>query len=238
MSQGQLFIESFKRAKSVWWPLLRENWLILVVITGFVQLHTQYFLFLSKAPFLDDTIRILCQFGISASAMLESIFIFMLIPLRINDSLKKRAPTAFWPFFKKYIGPLTIEGIKMTALVILWLLAFIIPGLFKQVRWYFMPFVVMFEDDYMAGKIDPLDRSNELVRGATLIVFIITMVDFTLQLQADSWGLKYFMGPEWLNMILTGAITLMFSVFTCSWIYFIYLIQKENFKEVSHELTV
>ena len=114
----------------------------------------------------------------------------------------------------------------MTAFVILWGLLLIIPGLFKQIRWYFVPFVVITDKKYQSGEVDALDRSNSLINGITLLVGIIILTDFVIQYLIDSYG-QSFQGPlKFFGLFTAGILTLGVSIY--SYILLYSLFKKRN----------
>lgn len=239
MTNIQLFKLAIHSANESLWPILQRNWLTLLAVFIFVQLHVQYFLFLMQLPLLDESTRMLCQLGVSASGLIESVFLVMLIPLRYNNLLNNEANQPFWPFFKKYIGPLTLEGIKMTALVILWTLLFIIPGVVKQVRWYFMPFVVMFNPEYERGHLNPLDQSNKLVKGSSWLIFLFGLAVFIASMLIQKTGSIEGFSPLPLQVACSSAVNMILSVYTYLVFYKIYLEKnKTHLKEVIHEPSI
>ncbi|MCB0357545.1 MAG: hypothetical protein KDD40_11080, partial [Bdellovibrionales bacterium] len=174
---------------------------------------------------MNDSLQMLSQLGLSLLSLLEAMFLFLLVPLKINEVNSKNSETSFKTYFFQHMGSLTVEGIRMTAYVILWGLLLIIPGLFKQIRWYFMPFIIACDKNYQEGKIDVLKRSNELVKGITPLIAVIILFDFFAQYFIDSMG-QSFQGPlQYFGLFASGLLTLGVSIYTYTLLYQIYKVR-------------
>ena len=212
-------------AALTWWPILRGNYKILIIIYLIGQLQSQYFLWVLATFPLNNMLQVVSTFGLTMTSTLVGIFMVMLVPLRTKEILEQTStPQPFWPFFSKHIGPLTIEGLRMIGFVLLWLLLLAIPGIYKQVRWSFMPFVVMFEEDYAAGKIHPLKYSHTLTRGWICFFSLlgVTLVEFAFSTIVTN-SVDTHDGPQrWSGFMLSSIVTMLFSIYTYSVLYHLY----------------
>lgn len=108
----------------------------------------------------------------------------ILVPLGFVRATQK-TPLPLMPFVARHAGPLTIEGLRAFASVLLWTLAFLIPGFVRLLRLQFVPLVVMFAADYEKGEVDALVRSHNLTRfymgGLIFLWLLIAVPSFFLQ---------------------------------------------------------
>ena len=101
-----------------------------------------------------------------------------------------------------------------------------------------MPFVVMFDTEYEKGNVNPLDRSNQLVKGSSWLIFALILVTFVIALLIQKLGanndeLVYIFSP------IATALSMTVSIYTYILFYKIFLIKHKTFPhEVSNEPTV
>ncbi len=97
------------------------------------------------------------------------------------------------------LKPLTIESLRAFCWILIFLLALVIPGIIKYIRYTFVPYVVLFDKRYQQGEVDALERSSELSRGVGLKLFAVIALFFAisivLQGVAQSWEWTLFSNP-------------------------------------------
>lgn len=204
----------------------------LLIIFLFIQLQSQTLLFFVQLSPDNELVQLLGQVGIGSLSLLKTIFLVILVPMRVVELQNQQIPRPYLSFLKKHLGDITLEGLRMTGLVILWSLLLIVPGLFKQIRWYFMPFIVIEDKKYDLGEVDPLDRSNQLVKGITLQIAFIAIADFVVQYGLDSLGQSFGGYFQFLGLFLSGILTLGVSVYTYILLFSIY---QQRSTEIPHK---
>jgi len=222
MSQFQILDRALKKSLKQWPKLIKSNWLVLFGIVMLVQVQSQFFLYFSQAFKFDQAVSLICQLGLSFSSLVESIFLIMLVPLRIMEMESQSPPRKFMEFFEALIGPLTVEGLRMTAMTLLWSILFVIPGLYFSVRWYFLPFVVMFNPDYAKGEVDCLKRSYDLTKNIFFILVLVILVDAGISYGIESFAMSFNESLQPLTFFLSGILTTGVSILTYSIYYWIY----------------
>jgi len=156
---------------------------------------------------------------------------------RTHPSLKNHLK--FWSFTRKITIPWTIEGFKACLIIIAGLFLFLIPGIIKYIHYFFFTFVVFFNKEYKAGKLNALKHSKELSRGLRWWIFLLVIlfsfigvipsksVDIVLNHTQSLWAV-------YPTLIFSLYIYCLISAYFYSILYFIYTI-KENDKMIEFE---
>lgn len=71
-------------------------------------------------------------------------------------------------FYKKSFSLLLKEQLRTWGSVMNWTFLFVLPGLWKFIQYAFVPFIVCFDNEYQQGKVDALEQSRRISRGAGL----------------------------------------------------------------------
>ncbi|MEQ1665119.1 MAG: hypothetical protein ABL927_07055 [Bdellovibrionales bacterium] len=153
--------------------ILKNSTSTLVFLFILVEGGQQYYQYLSMMAQENQTMQIFVAIGQLLISLIEFIILAMLIPQRLMELDAHEPPQSFLAFSKKHIGSLTSEGIRSFAVSLLWLIVFIIPGILKYIRFFFVPYVVVADPQYQTGNRDALEYSNQLVKGKTLSVLLI-----------------------------------------------------------------
>jgi hypothetical protein len=110
--------------------------------------------------------------------VLSGILVIILASIGARDALRSQPPTSIWEISRVTLKPLTIESLRAMGKALLWSFLLIVPGLIKYIRFTFVPYIVLFEQDYRDGKVDALERSEVLVSGHTWALALIIAVYF------------------------------------------------------------
>jgi len=143
----------------------------------------------------------------------------LIIPLYARDALAGRPQTPFWPHARKHVHQLCIEMLRVVAKVIVGLVLLIVPGLVWSVQLTWVPLIVQFDDEYLAGKVDALRRSEALVKGRFLGVLGLSLIFFAVSMLETYKYVFSFESPVFylmlaMNLILEVYVyTLFFSVY-------------------------
>lgn len=229
MKTIELFTSTFQTAIRYFPATFRRTLMFILVLLGTSIFFNQYFGLLlnfgrQQSTNLIDTL--FPQIGLICWGLIEGLLLSLIIPVRMEETLQNNKSIAsgltFKELLKRYGLPLTAESLRVLASVILWSLLLIIPGIFKQIRYFFVPFVVLFDSEYQASRRDALNRSNELVRGITLpfvalvIVYVLIFIFIGKFLQANS----IFERP--ILVIGISGLSMALSVFSNCWLYALY----------------
>lgn len=176
---------------------------------------------------------LLPRVGLFCTTLLESFFLSLLIPIRMEEHLAGRPSAPFMQVMNEHGKPLLIESIRVMASVLLWCLALIIPGIFKNVRYLFVPFVVLFDKDYQAGNCDALKKSNDLVKGLTLPLTFLFFAWIVAGYLVDAIRQRYSLIESPLVVIVGSIGTIALNAFVCCWLFALYSerISRINEKE-------
>lgn len=174
----------------------------------------------------------------STSALLEVItylltaliqlFPLLFIPVVIHfKEEEKTLGESFRHVFLR-IPLICIESIRAIASVLRWSLLFLLPGLFKQLRYYFVPYVVLFHPGYDRGEVDALKSSNSTLKGATfwfLFIFLGDLLVLALLEPTNHWQ-KATHQP--LIYLLQFVFQAGYKVFFYSFLYHYFMALKEE----------
>ncbi len=177
------FFWAFKKTNKYFWPVLKRSWVWLLGVTICSEAMYQYFTYIAQNYRPPSGVNVPATLGDLVASLLEFIVLTMLIPQRVMELDRNDPPQSFIGFAKKYIKPLTAESLRALAMTILWTLVFIVPGIFKYVRYFLVGYVVVADPEYEAGNVDALKESNRLVKGITIELFIFVVILIFL----DSW---------------------------------------------------
>lgn len=213
-----------KRAGEKFLPLLKNSWGFLLSLWILISLCTMYFEEVLKLdPQRASIVGITATVGLIFTSILESFALLNVLPFRLDEIDRKIAPRQLGPLIKKHVGPLTLESIRVAARVLLWILVFIIPGIIKQIRLSFVPFIVLLNPAYARGDIDALAESETRVKGHTWILFFVMLASFVFDAALEF--LTY--SSPWLNQfpirILILFLSMQVGIFTTCIVYEFYM---------------
>lgn len=227
-------LAGFREAFSHWKPvLMRARLEIFFLLVFAVAIHAHFYLARQGMPIesLPPEFQIISGFGLMTADLTISFILMLLIPLRIHDHINNRAHnTSLWHTLKRTAVPLTAEGLKALARILLWSLLFLIPGMVKQIRYSMIPYIVMFHPRYEKGEVNALELSEQIVKGLTLPLLLISLTELALSV-AISWLPDEFSAStgDWiLFTTLTRALTISLSIYTYSLFYSVYRQRAES----------
>ena len=101
-------------------------------------------------------------------------FILFMVAFQLfNKTHSEKQSLNFWSFMADITWPLFIEGLKAACIILCGLFLFVIPGIIKQVRLTFLPYVICFNRFYQQRKLSALQHSDKLSRGIGWMIFIL-----------------------------------------------------------------
>lgn len=146
------------------------------------------------------------------SGLLTQLLTFMayiLLPRRSLEREQGQKVSNLGTIWRESGMDLVNESLCVAALVLLWALAFIVPGIFKSLRWGFVPYVVMTDLDYRAGRVHARNESNRLIKGLTPYIALIWAIFMGIEF-GSNWleGLA----KDWHSSLLPFAWRMLVSV--------------------------
>jgi hypothetical protein len=229
MKQGALdVITSFQNSNAHFLSFIQRSWPeIFGILLGCELLYSYFEQMAALSPHTGFQITVML--GQLLTGLLEFVFLTVLTPLRINEittgSLNK---SEFWPYALKHSHAFLIESIRALGMTLLWMLALILPGVFKYLRYCFVPYIVLADPEYEKGNVDALERSNELIRGITLILFLLFLALGLLEYGQTYLRKSFPLGdyfPVWTIIFAAGALV---SVYANILLYELYLVRTKT----------
>jgi uncharacterized membrane protein len=207
--------------------------LLLFVFVG-IEITQHYFLSIETASRAsqNEISTLIAAIGQGLTSLLEFVFLTMFVPLRVMEiEAGTSSPDSFSSFTKKHLGALTLEGLRSLAVILLWSLLLILPGVFKYLRLLFVPYVVVADPEYMAGRRDALEYSNALVKGKTLQIFFLLVLFLGIEVVRESARENFPLMQQPLFAIGLGAFFFAVSLFTNILLFRIYQLRVKAHTE-------
>lgn len=114
------------------------------------------------------------------------------------------------------------EEIRVAGAVLMGFLLLIFPGFNRLVEYSWVPFVVLFEDEYPAGKLDALNASKFMARGhfwyLSTILSVTALVSFVVDYLITN-GESSIVANRWpvlISAVICILINLYFKLFYCA----------------------
>lgn len=169
------FGQSIKESLLIFFPILKlgAGWLIGCFFL--CEVLQAYFDNLNELMLVSTGYSIIGNLGKLSVALLEMAVLVTIVPKLVIELESGKNLGTFLSFSKKHAWLLFLESLRALAVIFLWTLAFIVPGLFKYLRLSFVPYVVVADKEYAEGHIDALAESNRLATGITFILFVISL---------------------------------------------------------------
>lgn len=227
--------KAFHLAIKSYGPLLKSGYGLLIPLWIFSALADQYFGYAGKLAKRGSLEQIMAQVGQTTSAILVSFVLLLFIPVRLADWQSKRPYQSWVQIVSRYGWPLFVEGLRMTGYILLWSILFILPGLYKQIRYLFVPFVVLFDSLYHRGEVDALDRSSQLSKGIFWALLFLFMASFGVDILFDmkSQFLPVLAHPVF--QFLGEGVNLLISTLFYSLFYFLFSLKLKASSETSSD---
>lgn len=208
--------------------------LVFFIIKAFITAFSSFSAnFIEKnIPAMDpnlNMLKIAQQLSIMMLDLNLQFFLFLFVANRLY-AYQTKTTTSLWKMFKESFMPLSIEYIRVTASVLLWLLALIIPGLVRQIQLSFVPHVVLFDPDYKTKKTDALRASTQLAHPILGLLIFVTFFELFMQIGLHSTAYKNPLSFEFYAALL---VAFLISLYTQSFVYFLYWNRKAQLDESS-----
>lgn len=134
--------------------------------------------------------------------------------------LNKREATSWEQYFKRFIGPLTAESLRALARIMLWSLAFIIPGLIMYARLIFVQFIVVLDPNYFKNPnavATALQMTKNCWIRLTLICLSLAVISGCIEFTPHLLKIENFFARAAFDLV-----SLIFSLFAFIITYLIY----------------
>lgn len=197
-------------------------------ITAFSRFSADYID--KNIPAMDpnlNMLKIAQQLGILLLDLNLQFFLFLFVVNRLY-AYQTKTSKSLWKMFNESFMPLTIEYIRVTASVLLWLLAFIIPGLVRQIQLSFVPHVVLFDPNYKTRKVDALKESTALTKPIMGLLIFVTFFELFMQIGLHSIAYKDPLTTQFYAALL---VAFSISLYTQSFVYFLYWNRKAQYND-------
>lgn len=224
--------EAFALSNRSYVPLIKSSYGVLLPLWILSELLNQYFDFCIKVAQRGGIDQIIAQLGQLATSITVSFVLILLLPIRLHDWQNKRPYQEWAKIVSQHSWPLFVEGLRMTGHILMWAILFVVPGLYKQIRYIFVPFVVLFDPEYKNGKVDALSQSSELTKGVFWILTGIFVASFSAELlfKMNSKIFPWLAHP--IFQFITGGLTFLVTSYFYSVFYFIFSLQIKR-QEIS-----
>jgi len=223
-----VFLPALKDSLRLYRPFLASSLLLLLILFFGVELLHHYFLTIMRLTQGIQSFNLPAIMGQILTSLLEFVCLTMLVPLKIM-ALQGRAPDiGFVAFTQKHIKALTLESLRALAVTLIWTMALILPGFFKYLRFFFVPYIVVADPLYEKGQVDALEKSNQLVKGYTLQLFIIICLLTASELTRGAMREKFPLLQEPVAAIGLAVGFFAFSLLTNILLFRIYQLRMES----------
>ena len=208
-----------------------DNWGFILAIFVASESTSQYFKNLQRIHQTDlsSNFQLVSDLGLLLTTMVFETLLLLLIPTIIHYKVKGK-DLSLWDHFRTTTSPLGIEMLRVIARVIRWGVLFILPGIYKHFRYYLVPYVVMFSEDYQQGKVDALDESERLLKGFATPFFLFIAGEMLLQYLVFSKTDNAIFSQQPVVTVLAGMAKLLYNLFvyTVFYSYFAALLERKR----------
>lgn len=173
-SVKKIWEHAFQNISRHYTQVLKQSWLFFFCLSLITYVATQLVHLANKEA--DPSMPVYLAIGIVVSILATALY-----PIAIAHAqlvLEKRTQDDLPTFVTKNIKLVLIEYLRTFPRIILYLLAFVVPGLIQTAKLIFVPYVVLLHGSYRKGLVDALDQSSKLSYGSLLGVFLFTMCGF------------------------------------------------------------
>lgn len=149
--------------------VMRDHWFTLLVLF-FAKEFFAYFFSYFQGFFTHSNefeLIALVGFAMTLSDLAISSILLILIPFWLSTPLSN-SQISLRQFCSQKISSLCIENLRAIAQIVRWSLLLFVPGIIRYFRYYFVSFIVLTSQSYHDGKVDALEESNQILKGATL----------------------------------------------------------------------
>ena len=115
----------------------------------------------------------------SALIFFSKTFTVFIIPYYVYEE-RWGKPAPFWLFISENLWPVVLNHIKALFVILFFLILFIIPGLYKMVRYSFLTETVLFDSAYKKGDLSALKSADKSTRGFFWLMFLYSALVFFL----------------------------------------------------------
>ena len=186
------FVPSFKHSieitKATFVPFFkRHGLLVLVAVVIFVLLEEWNLKFLQLAAAQGQE-GLLTRVAMVINSIVLSLFFALIVPVGIH--FPSLTSSQVFALIGNKALPLTVEGLRMLVPILLGYLL-IAPGIYFQLVYTFVFFVVLFDPKYgQTPEFDALKTSKTLSKGVLAPLFLLLLLSFAAETAMTFWGGK------------------------------------------------
>jgi len=176
-------LKTIRNTNQICIPLFRKHWLELLAIFTFCETFDQFFKHLNFITAQYGEQNMAAVFGRLTVSLLSLVLLTHWAPLRVLGHLGQLPQESLVSFAMRHVRDFTLESLRALGVVLLFLLLFILPGLWKYVQYLLVPYVVLADPNYKAGQVDALKESKRLMQGYSLLGTFVLIVSLPVVLQ-------------------------------------------------------
>lgn len=168
-----------KKSLYLWTPVFKKTWPWLVFSLGVSALLDALVGFIVGDGQSPEASQL--RLGLMMMSLALQLLLSALVMIIVNNgcqAVEMNRTSSVLERFTEFFKYIVIETARALPVILLRFLLLIIPGIIESIRLYFIPYIVMFDAEYQADRVDALERSREVVRGhfwVTLFVLILLM---------------------------------------------------------------
>lgn len=148
-----------------------------------------------------------------------TFYVYFLLPRRTLEQEQNITLSPTQRMWRDSGVDLVAESLRVAAFVLLWAIPFVVPGIFKALRWGFVPYIVMTDANYQKGEVHARNESNRLIRGITWAIALIWLayvgVEFAVSYAegfSQGWDFKPLAFAWRLGLSVVSFYVLLYSV--------------------------
>jgi len=216
---------------------------ILSLKFGFYFLGVGFFLIFLISVFLSEifTIQAFSEFyGLGnilffALKSFSYAFTLFIIPYYAYKETYSSLPAPpFWDFISRTVYPVVIAHIKATFLLLFFTLLFILPGIYKRIRWNFLNETVFFENEKPGSALKKSDQTTRSFFWTLVLFLCLTFVFSSLLPRLLGKVMLYLNVPVFIFSSLKLFIVFYLSSFVILWkTHFYFEIKKFKGEPIS-----
>lgn len=165
--------EDFPGATKLLKELYQTKWLVLgLVFLAYFSMNF-YFTQLSQELVGSTQGPLIAQLGLFLSGLIEGFFVLFVTGHFLFGLMSPQI--GFSDFTKAKVPTLVAETLRAYTWILLYSLLFLLPGIYKWTRYYFVPYVVFFDPDYDFETQDALEISSAITKDFWFRVLMLNL---------------------------------------------------------------
>lgn len=213
-------------------PKALKSSLVPLIVILFVTTIFQFTIERFAKIFAEDdrsrTLWMYSQILLALVYLIQSVFIVFTFVVRVHEIDTGKKITPLWESIAKLTKPITIEGLRSYARILLWGLVLIVPGFVKIAQYSLVSLVVALDPRYDKGEVDALDESKRIMKGLTPWITVFTIFLLGLGLASEVLSGRSQVLQSFVAKLFSNAIGLVWDVFYWCFFYCIFKIRSQT----------